>query len=127
MNKSISSFEDLLEEQKRLQDLLVVQKSQIKKDILELKAEFQPALNAISFAGKFALPDPSNNSAVKLGTNVTIDWIARKVMASSNPLLRLVVPALLKNYSSHYITKAIPFLAKIKDKLLSRRNNSTRE
>jgi len=127
MNKAITNYEELIEEQQKMKELLQVQKLQIKKDVIELKQELRPALNVISFIGKFALPDARNNGAVKLGTSVTIDWILKKVLASSNPLLRLVVPALVKNYSSHYTDKALPFLMKIKDKLLSKRNKAIRE
>lgn len=121
MNKSITNYEELLAEQQRLKLILETQKLQIKKDVLELKEELRPVLKAASFVGKFALPDASNNSAVKLGTSVTVDWVLKKLIGSSNPLLGLVLPALVKNYTSHYADKAVPFLLKIKDKLLARK------
>jgi hypothetical protein len=117
MNEKITSYESLMEEQKRLKGLLEVQKGQIQKDVQELKQELRPVINVMSFIGKLAIPDVNHNSAVKAGAGLTIEWILKKAL-SSNPLLRLIVPTLAKNYSSHYIGKVAPLLQKLKDKIL---------
>ena len=126
MNKAIMNYEDLLEEQKKMKELLEIRKDRIKKDVFELRQELQPMIKAVSFLGKFAMPDSKNNSAVKLGTGVTIDWILKKVLRS-NPLLSLIVPALVKNYSSHYTDKVIPFLVGLKDKLVAKKRSNSNE
>ncbi len=121
MNEKITSYESLMEEQQRLKDKLETQKLQIKNDVLELKQELRPVINVMSFLGKMAIPDVTHNSAVKAGAGLTIEWILKKVLASSNPLLGLILPALAKNYSSHYIGKAVPFFQKLKNKFLPKK------
>jgi hypothetical protein len=120
MNEKITSYEALMEEQQRLKDKLNAQKLLIKEDLVELKQELRPVINVMSFLGKLAIPNVTHNSAVKAGAGMTIEWILKKVL-SSNPLLRLIVPGLVKNYTSHYIGKAAPFIQKIKDKILSKK------
>jgi len=127
MNKAITNYKELIEEQQRMRDLLQIQKLQIKKDLLELKQELKPVLNTISFIGKLTIPDTNNNGALKLGTNVAIDWILRKVLYSSSPLLGYIVPPLIKNLSSHYVGKALPLFQKVKDKFMSRKLKATKE
>lgn len=126
MNEKITSYEALMEEQQRLKEKLQMQKLQIQEDIRELKAELKPVISAASFLGKMAIPDASQNSAVQAGAGLTIEWIAKKLL-SSNPLLRFIVPVLVKNYSSHYIGKAAPFLKKLKDKILPKKAASSLE
>src|SRR6478735_1020002 len=115
MNEKITSYESLMEEQQRLKEKLEVQRLLIKNDILELKQELRPVIKVASFLGKMAIPDASNNSAVQAGAGLTIEWILKKVLRSSNPILGLIIPTLVKNYSSHYISKAAPFIQKLKD------------
>lgn len=121
MNEAITSYETLMEEQQRLKDKLQIQKLQIQKDVMELKQELKPVISVASFLGKMAIPDASQNSAVQAGAGLTIEWILKKVLSSSNPILGMILPALVKNYSSHYIGKAVPFIQKLKDKILSKR------
>ncbi len=127
MNKAITNYEELLAEQQRLRAILDTQKEQIKKDVHELREELRPVIKVASVIGKFAIPDVSNNGAVKMGTNLTVDWILKKLIGRANPLLGLILPALIKNYTSHYTDKAVPFLLNIKDKLLARRTKANRE
>jgi hypothetical protein len=127
MNNTITSYESLMKEQKRLKEKLEIHKLQIQKDIIELKQELQPALRVATFLGKMAIPDVSTNTALKAGAGLTIEWVVKKLLMSSNPLLRLVVPTLVKNYSSHYIGKAVPFLQKLKDKITRKKTASTLE
>ncbi len=121
MNEAITSYETLMEEQQRLKDKLQLQKLQIQKDISELKQELQPVLKVASFVGKMAIPDATQNSAVQTGAGMTIEWIAKKILGKTNPVLGLILPTLIKNYSSHYIGKAVPLIKKLKDKITSKR------
>jgi hypothetical protein len=120
MNKRITSYQTLLEEQQRLHDLLHDHKLQIMEDIKELKEEIKPVMRVVSFLGKLAIPNVTTNSALNIGTGVALEWILKRLIGSSNPLLRFVIPAIARNYSSHYLPKAIPFLQKLKDKIFSR-------
>jgi len=127
MNEKITSYESLMEEQQRLKEKLEIQKLQIKNDVLELKQELRPVIKVASFLGKMAIPDASNNSAVQAGAGLTIEWILKKVLRSSNPILGLIIPALVKNYSSHYISKAAPFIQKLKNRILPKKASAILE
>jgi len=120
MNEKITSYEALMEEQQRLKDKLDTHKLQIRNDILELKQELRPVIKTMSFLGKLAIPDATHNNALKAGAGMTAEWIAKKAL-SSNPILQLIVPTLVKNYSSHYVGKVVPFLKKMKDKIFSKK------
>jgi len=122
MNKRITSYQTLLEEQKRLKEQLLIQRLIIQKDIQEIKLELKPAIRAISFLSKLAIPDTTTNTALKAGTGVAIEWVLKKALVSSNPLLRLLLPTIAKNYSSHYIGKVVPFFQRIRDKIFTKKS-----
>lgn len=103
MTNRINSYNDLLEEQQRLKALLQHQKEVIRQDIKDIKKDLAPVRTAISFVGKLATREPGN--PLLSGTaNTLIDLVIRRfLLARSGWLLKLVVPALVKNYSSHFI------------------------
>lgn len=87
--------------------MLEVQRERIRQDVQELKEELDPVISVAKFIGKAAMRDPTHHPAVQAGTNLTIDWLTRKVLPRSNFLLNLLVPKVVKNYASHYIDKAV--------------------
>jgi hypothetical protein len=104
MNKRIESYEELLVEKQRLTALLQVQKQTIRLDIEKIKEELEPVRSAISVAGKFFTRD-SSNLLLNIGANRLIDILVKKFLLSrAGWLVRTVVPFLLKNYSSHFIS-----------------------
>jgi hypothetical protein len=105
-SRPISSYEDLCREKERLSDLLKAQKVQIQKDIDELKNEFRPVLHLSDNVSKLLSREDGKDPLVTAGTNLTIDILVSKLLGKSNFLLKLVLPAILKNLSSHYIPKA---------------------
>ncbi|HYF68037.1 MAG TPA: hypothetical protein VD884_07870 [Ohtaekwangia sp.] len=104
--KPIASYEDLIHEKERLEELLKVQRNQITKDLDEIREEFRPVVIASEMFGKLLSREDGKDPLVSTGTNFTIDLLVGKLFAKSNFLVRLFVPAILKNLSSHYIPKA---------------------
>lgn len=106
---TISSYEDLLSERKRLESLIDNQKNIIRHDFDELRAEFKreirPATEAAGFIKKLMVPETRNQIFLKLGANVAIDLILAIAFGSSNVILRLLMPKLVKNYASHFLKR----------------------
>ncbi len=104
MTRKITTYEDLLEEEQHLQQLLNAQKKLIQTDLNEIKMELAPAIQAVSFAGRLITRDGSN-PLVNMGVNSVIDVVIKKgLLGKSGWLARLVVPFFLKNFSSHVVT-----------------------
>ena len=103
MNKTIRSYDDLLREEKHMEELLQAQKELLLYDFNELKEELKPAQTALTFISRIIIRD-KNNLLLTGGLNKTIDLIVRKLLlARSGWLTKLIVPFFLKNYSSHII------------------------
>lgn len=107
-SKPISSYEDLCKERERLKELLKAQKVQIQRDIENLKDEFNPVVTLSENVSKLLSREDGKDPIVTAGTNLTIDILVSKMFSKSNFFLKLIVPAILKNLSSHYIPKAAP-------------------
>lgn len=125
--KNIQSYDDLLEEKKRLEQLLSVQKDQISANWVEMKEEFKPLNNMVGFFSKITTRDKSN-PLVNFGIDVAGDLVLRKILlARFGWATRLVVPFLLKNYSSNVIAdKGKSLFQKIKH-ILKINNNGKPE
>jgi len=106
--KPITSSDDLLKEKERLTELLKIQKAQIAIDIMEVKEEFRPVVIASEMVGKLFSREDGKDALVSTGTNLTIDLLIGKIFSKSNFIVRLLLPAILKNLTSHYIPKAPP-------------------
>ena len=105
MSNTIETYDDLLKERYRLEELLKSQKALIRNDITELKQDLQPAVKAISFLGKL-LTRESNNLLLTGGINYLIDKLFKKIILSrSGWITRLLVPFFIKNYSSHVVAE----------------------
>lgn len=107
-SRPISSYEDLCKEKERLTELLKSQKAQITKDFEELKNEFKPMVSLSENVGKLISREDGKDPIVTAGTNIGIDILVSKIFSKSNFMFKLVLPALLKNISSHFIPKAHP-------------------
>lgn len=105
MSKSIRSYNDLLAEKQRMELLLAAQKELVRYDLQELKAELKPAIGAVAWLGKVTTMD-SSNPLISGFTNTAIDLVVKKgLLGRAGWITRLLVPVLLKNYSSHFITR----------------------
>ena len=127
MNKKhIQTYDDLIEEKERLEGLLTIQKEQILTNWTEMKKEFEPVNNVISFFSKLTTRDKSN-PLVNMGIDVAGDLFLRKILlAKAGWATRLVVPFLLKNYSSNVVAdKGKSFIHKVKSWLRSNKNGKS--
>lgn len=116
MTKRITSYNDLLEEKERLKKLLQAQKELIREDVAEIKEELRPVREAAGIVGKFISRDNSN-PLLTMGTNTAVDLLVRKLILSKAGWFgKLIIPFLVKNYASHFVTDNI---GTIKDKLFS--------
>jgi hypothetical protein len=105
MSKSIRSYNELIAEKQRMERLLAAQKELVRYDLQELKAELKPAINAVALLGKITTVD-SSNPLITGFTNTAIDLVLKKgLLRRAGWMTRLLVPVLLKNYSSHFITR----------------------
>jgi hypothetical protein len=127
MTKSINTYEELMQEKERLKILFKVQKEVIREDINEIKEELAPVKKAISVGSKFFTKE-SGNVLLNATSNTLIDLVVKKfLLARSGWLMKIVVPFLAKNYSSHVIddnkdtiiAKIMSFFKRKKDKASS--------
>lgn len=103
MNKRIKTYEDLEEEKLRLLSLLKTQESFIRTDIAGLKENLKPFGTAVDTLNKMTTRD-NRVPMFNLGIEMGIDLLVRKVLlARAGWFTKIVVPFLLKNYSSHII------------------------
>ena len=114
-NNTIQTYDDLVEEKKRLEAMLIVHRDRVSTNWVELKKEFEPVNNVIGFFSKLTTRDKSN-PIVNMGIDVAGDLLLRKILlARAGWATRLVVPFLLKNYSSNiFADKGKSFLQRIK-------------
>jgi hypothetical protein len=112
---AIRSHTELDAERKRLEGLIEMQKNIIRVDIdrikEELKEEMRPALEAANFVKKVTTKETRNETMISIGSNVLIDLIIRKVFSKSNILIQMIVPTLVKNYSTHAIFSLMKSIA----------------
>jgi hypothetical protein len=105
MTKRFKTYEDLIKERNQLEVLLQAQKELIRADVRELKESLHPAVRAFSVAGKFFTRE-NNNILVAGGINHLIDLLFKRViLARTGWFAKLVVPFLVKNFSSHVVAE----------------------
>ncbi|RAW01774.1 hypothetical protein [Pseudochryseolinea flava] len=119
--RAITNHDDLKAEEARLKELLLVKREKIREDLQALKEEVKPVIKVAKVIGKMIAPEEQKHVVAKVGTNMTIDWIAKKLFPKSGFLLQNLLPRLVKNYTSHYVDKAVdsaaPALRKFGNKL----------
>jgi hypothetical protein len=107
----IRTHEDLIAERIRLEGLIANQKNIIRHDLDELKAgfkkEIKPAVDAAEFVKKLVKPETRNETIITVGAQIAIDLIMRRLLRKSNVLVQVLLPRILKNYSSHFFKKPI--------------------
>ena len=119
--RTITTQDELRVEEARLKEILRIKRTQIQEDIRELKEEIQPVVKVAKVIGKMLSPEEQQHVVAHAGTNIGIDWLAKKLFPKSGFLLQTLVPRLVKNYTSHYVDKAVdtaaPALRKLGEKL----------
>ena len=105
MTRKIKTYEDLLQEEKRLQAQLSSYKDIIKQDIAGIKEGLNPFKKvAKTIKGLFTRDD--NGPLVNFGLNFGLDVLVRRVLLGrANWIAKVVVPYVIKNYASHLITE----------------------
>jgi hypothetical protein len=103
MNSTIRTYEDLLKEQQRLLDVIKTQEELIRKDIAGVKEGLKPFNKVAQQIHKMATRDntaPLMNFGIEFG----VDLLLRKlILAKAGWFTKIVIPFLVKNYSSHII------------------------
>ena len=114
MTKKITSYQEMLEEEERLTQLLKFQQQQIGDDVRGIKEELRPLTNIAGTAKKFFVRK-SGQAVTTVGLKLLIDGLVKNVILSkSGWITRLVIPFFLKNYASHIAQDPGKLLNKIK-------------
>ena len=99
----IKTYADLEAEKLRLTALLRNHEEAIKADMVHVRAGLQPVNNALKVINKMATRDnrvPVMNFGVEMG----IDLLIRRVLLGrAGWFAKIVVPYLIKNYTSHFL------------------------
>ena len=102
---SIRTYEDLEAEEKRLQALLYSNKANIKDSFSAVKDSLNPFKQAIDTVKKFLSRDKTN-PIMKFGVDFGLDILIRRLLLSkAGWFTKLVVPFVVRNYSSHFLTQ----------------------
>ncbi|HVG42099.1 MAG TPA: hypothetical protein VM888_10860 [Chitinophagaceae bacterium] len=103
MNNRIKTYEDLEAEKRRLLSILRDHEDVIKVDMAGVREGLKPFGNALKVVNKMATRD-NTAPVMNFGLEMGIDLLVRRfVLARAGWLTKIVVPFLIKNYSSHLI------------------------
>jgi len=104
MNKrTIKNYEDLEQEKHRLMEVLRAQEELIKEDLAGVREGLKPFNNAVAVINKMATRD-NTAPVMNFGLEMGIDILVRKVLLKrAGWFAKIIVPFLVKNYSSHII------------------------
>jgi hypothetical protein len=104
MNK-IKTYEDLLQEEQRLLAQLKSTEVLIREDIAGVKEGLKPLGNAMKTISKFTTRDKTGALA-NFGLDFSVDLFVRKILlARAGWFTKILIPYLIKNYSSHIISE----------------------
>jgi len=125
MNKKITTYDELIEEKKRLENLLVLHKHEIHENWENVKLSLTPVGNTVSFFGKFAQRNKTN-PLLNMSLNLVGDFLLKGFfLKKAGWITRLVVPFVVKNYSSHVlVNNSQGILNKIKNLFSHRRQSN---
>jgi len=113
MNRTITTYDDLLREKQRLTALLQAQKELVRQDVKAIKQELVPVQKAIEWVGRLTTRD-RNNVLLTGVSDFLVDVIVKKgLLARAGWITRIAIPFIAKNLSSH-------LLADYKDVLLAK-------
>jgi len=117
MSKSVKTYEDLLQEEQRLMQVLRSQEVLIREDLAGLKESLKPVGKVYNVLHKMATRDhtgPLTNFGIDFGIDL---FIRRLILARAGWFTKILVPFIIKNYSSHIISdeQRTKFAQKIKN------------
>jgi hypothetical protein len=101
----IKTYEDLLQEEQRLLVQLKATEVLIRDDIAGVKEGLKPMGNAMKIMSKFMTRDRTG-ALTNFGLDFSVDLFVRRfLLAKAGWFTKIVVPYVIKNYSSHIITE----------------------
>jgi len=108
MNKvAINNYNDLIEEKKRLQFLLDLQKERFSNNFRELKDELKedlkPATTILNTVGKLTKKSERSKAVVNLALDYGGKILKNTLLKKVSWPLRIVIPFFAKNIASHLI------------------------
>jgi len=104
MSKSIKTYDDLLQEEQRLMQVLRSQEVLIREDLAGLKESLKPVGKVYNVLHKMATRDHTGPLA-NFGIDFGIDLLIRRfILARAGWFTKILVPFIVKNYSSHIIS-----------------------
>ena len=99
----ITTYNDLLQEEQRLQGILKGQENLIRQDLVSLKENLEPIKKVYDKVQKLFTRD-NRVPVFNIGLEMGIDILLRRfVLARAGWFAKTLVPYLVKNYSSHII------------------------
>ena len=99
----IKKYEDLELEKARLTALLKNHEEAIRYDMAGVREGLKPMNNAVKFINKMATRD-NTTPVMNFGLEMGIDILVRRfILRRAGWFAKIVVPYLVKNYSSHII------------------------
>lgn len=100
---SIKTYEDLVAEEKRLQALLYSHKESIRDSFAATKESLNPFKSAIDTA-KSLFTRGKSNPLMKFGVDFGVDvFLRRFILARAGWFTKIVLPFVVKNYSTYII------------------------
>ena len=105
MNSPIKNYDDLLQEEQRLLQKIRLQEQLIKEDFSGIKESLKPVGNVMKVVNKIATRDHTG-PLMSFGLDLGTDLFVRKILlARAGWLTKIVIPFIIKNYSSHIINE----------------------
>src|SRR6476619_1314938 len=103
--KKIKTYEDLLKEEQRLLLQLKASELVIRDDIAGVKEGLKPIGRVMKTISKFTTRDRTGAFA-NFGLDFSVDLLVRRViLAKAGWFTKILIPYVIKNYSSHFITE----------------------
>jgi hypothetical protein len=100
---NIKTYADLEAEKLRLMALLRNHEESIKADFVNVREGLQPVNNALKVINKLATRD-NRVPAMNFGLEMGIDLLVRRVLLGrAGWFAKIVVPYVIKNYTSHFL------------------------
>jgi hypothetical protein len=101
----IKNYDDLLQEEQRLLAELKIKEVQIRNDLAGVKQGLRPIGRVMNTISKFTTRDKTGAFA-NFGLDFGVDLLVRRfILAKAGWFTKILVPYLLKNYSSHIISE----------------------
>ena len=103
--KKIKTYQDLLQEEQRLLSQLKASELLIRDDIAGVKEGLKPIGRLMKTISKFTTRDRTGAFA-NFGLDFSVDLLVRRViLAKAGWFTKILIPYVIKNYSSHFITE----------------------